>query len=1034
MANESLDKRIDQLTDLPEIVVRPDGTKIPDPTEFEFKYGNVLDDLLPPTEKQTTKPYSESSTIMTSSEDPAFKTEKVDVAALNWKNIFKKTKLTPVEEEILDTIPKASMAGKPPKMAFNLDMIDSEDGIKQQIETLAQIDGLNKYKKISYKQIADEFNKPEYAVLSGDNAIRIFGDKAEAEKWISSEAKAAQKNGKKVPEYTLREQPVYSQEFVEKMTDPKYNIDPNTKTIADPYEFYKQFHFMTTVSKRAYDLGQQIVNLKRTNSYSKNLLIQFRQAVALEGMLARQIKKQQVDVARTLGVLSQARKPSKAQAELIEMAIEENGGTKQILDFAEKYVATSDRAKRTEMAAAIETSVMRRMIEIIPTTYVTGLVSGVKTHIRNITGSAALSAFDMPERFVGVGVGKLRTTLWDSQKDTERILLSEAMVNAKFNSSYWTKAFSAMWDSLRHNKTIDPYTKAEISRPGRQAFTYDLGPDYKHVSNGIQYMGNAVTVSGRILQSEDDFVKTLHYWRSIEMQAAGEEEKMLKSLIEDGMDRPSAIEQAAKHREELLQNPTEDMIQEGLDFGRYVTSTQPLTGFLKTVENVTNNPLAKLFMPFMRTTSNVIGAASERTPFTFFLTPRFYKNWNKGGKHRDLAISKVVVGSGFMYAMGTQTMNGRLTGAGPYRWEDRQALMKTGWLPFATVFNAGELSKEKIEMFKKITNVSVTKDKIYISYEGIEPISILVAMSATTAEYAYLNPKDGEMDGLAMGVAMAGHDYVTEHPLLQGMAKFTKIFTSRADDGADLLYDIMKNASTEYGQYIAQGIPTGIPATIDGERRMVGGAWSGFRRNLENMIHPERSNIAPERMESKLDPGLQSAVDGWSKAMRTVCAANPSCSESLPYARDPLTGETMKNGKGNLYDVWGPFKTSEGKIPNGYIVLAEHGVGVPKVPQTIQGVRLTATQQNNLINFATKGGRLEKQVLELSENILTKNSSLTRKEKADAINHVISQFYSAAEQELMMNDPELRKKIENTKKIKEGRFNSDTEVMRYIGD
>jgi hypothetical protein len=33
-----------------------------------------------------------------------------------------------------------------------------------------------------------------------------------------------------------------------------------------------------------------------------------------------------------------------------------------------------------------------------------------------------------------------------------------------------------------------------------------------------------------------------------------------------------------------------------------------------------------------------------------------------------------------------------------------------------------------------------------------------------------------------------------------------------------------------------------------------------------------------------------------------------------------------------------------------------------------------------------------------------------------------------------MNDPELRKKIENTKKIKEGRFNSDTEVMRYIGD
>ena len=157
MANESLDKRIDQLTNVPEIVVRPDGTKIPDPTEFEFQYGNVLDDLLPPTEKQTTKPFSESPTVIASSEDTPFTTEKVDVAALNLKNLIKKFKPEMVEKEILDQIPNAPVSGKPPKVAFNLDLIDSEDGIKQQIETLAQIDGLNKYKKISYKQIADEF-------------------------------------------------------------------------------------------------------------------------------------------------------------------------------------------------------------------------------------------------------------------------------------------------------------------------------------------------------------------------------------------------------------------------------------------------------------------------------------------------------------------------------------------------------------------------------------------------------------------------------------------------------------------------------------------------------------------------------------------------------------------------------------------------------------------------------------------------------------------------------------------------------------
>jgi len=100
---------------------------------------------------------------------------------------------------------------------------------------------------------------------------------------------------------------------------------------------------------------------------------------------------------------------------------------------------------------------------------------------------------------------------------------------------------------------------------------------------------------------------------------------------------------------------------------------------LRDIERVTNNPLMKLWMPFMRVSSNLIGAASERSLFTAWATPRFWDNIRAGGVRRDTALARLTVGTGFMATWYHQAMNGRMTGAGTMKWEDREALKKTGW-------------------------------------------------------------------------------------------------------------------------------------------------------------------------------------------------------------------------------------------------------------------------------------------------------------------------------------------------------------------
>jgi len=1010
--DKSIDQRITNLTQdesllAPKLVVRPEGIEPEQPNQFNATDGNVLDPMLDTKNVDSAVDLSvlesdieqqQDDSRIDLPEEPVFIPEKEDVA-VNFKK-FKIPSLNKLEQEKK----KIQAEQKPPVSVFNPSTISTDSELASQIEALARADNLQKYKKISYVDFAKELNKSGYE---------------------------------------------YSEDFVQKYTDPKYLMDPETKTIAEPFEVFKQFHFLGSIAKKAHELSKEVVQLKASGQLTPDKLAEFQHMVTLEGLLARKLKKQQVDIAQSLGILSEARKPGELKSQLLQDAFRQydstfGKGEKNIYRLAEKYANTPSADERTELAEVLMKPWYKRVLDIMPTVWLNGLISGIPTSMRNILGNATLGTMTKIENFVTVGWGKVLGT-------EDRMYLKEAIVGMKTDFSYWKEAWNGFYLALMKNQVRDRMTKMDTINPvGRGTFEYDMGPGRgRYLAKGIEYLGIASTVPGRLLQGEDEFIKTFIYWRSIRMQAARRQQQELQRLMDEGKSYDEALKRSTKLEEDLLANPDSIMVKEAIDFARYSTNTQELSNFmlpLRDIERVTNNPLMKLWMPFMRVSSNLIGAASERSPITAWATPRFWDNIRAGGVRRDTALARLTVGTGFMATWYHEALSGRVTGSGGgLKWEDREALKKTGWQPYSRVFRKGTLSQETIEKFKKITNVSIgkgiNKDKIYISYQGLEPISILIAQAATMAEFAQTNISADEMDQLTMAAALSTIEYVSDHPLLSGMGKLVHAFTSRIDDGGTYLYNLVEQMSEEYAGYAINGVPTGpIPfspfyTTIDGKKQYVGGAWSGFYRNLEKALYPTRSEVRqPVEMYDKTS--TNPAMQGFNNAIRKACAANPFCSEELPYAKDPITGADIKNGAGNMYDLWSPFKTSDGITPGAYNVIVEFGANVPNVYSTygtIDGVKLSASQLNTLIYYATKGGKLEKNIVKLGKD-LSKNNRISKDDKAALVNGLISDYYTQARDRLIADDRELRLKIKEVQRAKDDAMNNGQSLNILLSD
>ena len=743
-----------------------------------------------------------------------------------------------------------------------------------------------------------------------------------------------------------------------------------------------------------------------------------RQAVAVEGALIKGLKRRQVDIARTLGIFRMAREGSAERGKYLDQLMSESGGIETIHDLATKYTALDSRVARQAVA---EKTLSGTLKDIWMTTWYNGMLSSPVTHMKNIVGNLMFGLWQIPEAAVASGIGKVRNKFFGGE-----MAIQANEVHAQAFGFFQGMLDGAIIASraMAKNTPTDPLTKIEMARSGRDAFDIDFGDGAfgKAFSRGLKFYGSAVTVPGRALMAEDEFFKAMAYRMELNALAARNANVRYREIIDAG----GSIEDAEKASQELagaiLREPPAEIDAAAKSASRTVTFTRELERGLQQIEQLRNvpvmGPVLRLFMPFIRTPTNIMLEGMARIPGLNFASPRFWADFNKGGIARDKAVARVTLGGGVIGGASLMSYGGFLTGAGPFNYKTRQALEGTGWQAHSFVLPVKDVSEEQLAKFREITKVNVGPDKVYISYAGLEPLSSLLTIAATSAEYG-MTAREGEgMEQVALGASIALYEYLGEQAMLSGFGEIAKIFQSRGSGNeTSMLLDMMSAVIEKGGDFLVNGSPVG--------------AYQSAVATWERTIDPTKATAGREQMQARDDVGT-GAVNAFYKVLHKAMGRRPILSGQVDLQLDPITGEDVTDGSGSLYEAFSPFRIKEGKLANGYEVLVKFGVPVPDVPQSIDGVLITEAQRQRIIRLATGPMKIGRKMETMADTLqrVGNNPSLNYMYEnpeetggiataQGVITSVMSSRYSAAKQMLLAEDDALRLKIQEIAKSKE---------------
>lgn len=420
--------------------------------------------------------------------------------------------------------------------------------------------------------------------------------------------------------------------------------------------------------------GNELVNMARRiqragGDPGSELLAAFRKALVRHAAIQEQVSGMTAEAGRALSAFRMAADSRDIPGRVLEGLANAGGGTGRLKDAAERIIDLErDPANLNRFVEKVSKPKFSDRAQEIWYNY---LLSGPQTHAVNILSNTMTALAQLPEHAVAAGVGAARRALGRDAAD--RVLFSELgarsvgmLQGAKEGVREFARAF-------RTGEASDFVTKMESQ-------TQKAVPGLK---------GEILRIPTRALTAEDEFFKAVA--RRMELSGLA-----VRQATKEGATGQEARDRAA----ELLVNPTDEMMEKALDYGRYITFQRPLgDGLAGTLSRYSqNHPLIKAVLPFVRTPTNLIKFTAERSP----LAP-MVKEWRKdfaaGGARRDLALAKVMVGSGIGAMVAELASKGVITGSAPSDDNQRRLLLANGWQPYSIKIGDTYYSYRRLDPF-----------------------------------------------------------------------------------------------------------------------------------------------------------------------------------------------------------------------------------------------------------------------------------------------------------------------------------------------
>lgn len=237
----------------------------------------------------------------------------------------------------------------------------------------------------------------------------------------------------------------------------------------------------------------------------------------------------------------------------------------------------------------------------------------------------------------------------------------------------------------------------------------------------VDFIGKSSRLSLRVLGSSDEFLKQINYRSFIKAKATREG-------LETGVEDLDGF--VAKRMDEAFDSAGRGIDQEALEYSQRSTFTEDLgNNFFGDLQRLAvKYPAMQLILPFIRTPTNLLKRAGQRTPLLANLSKSVRDDIAAGGVRRAEALGRQAMGAMVMTSMFFAFGEGKLTGAGPTDPKARRFLRNAGWQPY-----------------------SVKIGGQYYSYNRLDPNFIMIGAVATA--YEAMSPVLAEEDATLLGEA-----------------------------------------------------------------------------------------------------------------------------------------------------------------------------------------------------------------------------------------------------------------------------------------
>jgi len=408
----------------------------------------------------------------------------------------------------------------------------------------------------------------------------------------------------------------------------------------------------------------------------------------------------------------------------LQEAFERSGGDDAVDKMAQIISEAEDLADVTKKTKALSKATTGDMVLEY---WINGLLSSPATHSVNMTSNAMVALWSIPERMLAASFSKIF-------RSHDGVQIQEA-VGQLYGVFQGTRdGLRLAWRALKTGEPTDPAMKLE-ARQYRSITSENLNVKNTSLAKGVDLLGEVTRLPGRFLGAEDEFFKSVGY--RMELNALA-----YRKAVSEGLEGPDLAQRVI----DLIENPTEEIHLAASNMARVQTFTNPLGDAGRKVQQLANaHPALKLLLPFVRTPVNIVKYVGVRSPLAPF-AKSVKADIAAGGARRDLALSRIALGSSVMGVGVMMASEGTITGAGPKDKELRDALRLTGWQPY-----------------------SIKIGDEWHSYNRVDPLGMFLGLAADTQEaMKYANDADATEVSVAAILALAKN--LTSKTYLRGLS------------------------------------------------------------------------------------------------------------------------------------------------------------------------------------------------------------------------------------------------------------------------